>query len=60
VEEQLLKVEEVCRRLSLGRSFVYRLIQMETLRSVRVGGARRVLLSDLEDFMRGLKDEADE
>jgi excisionase family DNA binding protein len=60
VEEQLLKVEEVCRRLSLGRSFVYRLIQMETLRSVRVGGARRILLSDLEDFMRGLKDEADE
>jgi excisionase family DNA binding protein len=60
VDEQLLKVEDVCRRLSLGRSFVYRLIQMGTLRSVRIGGARRVLLSDLEEFIRGLKDDPDE
>ena len=56
----LLKVQDVCVRLSLGRSYVYRLLQTQALRSVRVGGSRRVLLRDLEDFVHslGADDEA--
>jgi excisionase family DNA binding protein len=54
---RLLKIRDVCVRLSMGRSYVYRLIQTQVLRSVRVGGARRVLTSDLEDFMLRLREE---
>jgi excisionase family DNA binding protein len=55
-DELLLKVPEVARRLGLGRSFVYqRLLQSGALPSVKVAGARRVLASDLEEFVRGLR-----
>ncbi len=53
-EQPLLRIDEVCERLALGRSFVYRLIQTEQLTSVRIGGARRVLASDLERLVRQL------
>ncbi|MDP9238014.1 MAG: helix-turn-helix domain-containing protein [Chloroflexota bacterium] len=38
---------------------VYRLIQTEALKSVRVGGSRRVVVADLEEFVSRLK-ETDE
>lgn len=56
-DQLLLKVPDVARRLGLGRSFVYQhLIQSGTLPSIKVGGARRVLASDLEEFVRGLRE----
>ncbi len=58
-EKVLLRIDEVCELLSLRRSFVYRLLQRGELRSVKVGGARRVLLRDLDEFVGRLKDEAE-
>jgi excisionase family DNA binding protein len=59
-EKLLLRIEQVCERLSLGRTVVYRLIQTEALKSVRIGGSRLVLVADLEAFVsrRGETDEA--
>jgi excisionase family DNA binding protein len=55
-EEMLLRVNDVANRLRLGRSFVYqRFIQTGLLPSVKIGGARRVVASDLEDFVRQLR-----
>lgn len=55
-EALLLKVEEAARRLSLGRSLTYRLLQTGELPSIRVAGARRVLASDLEAFVARLRE----
>lgn len=57
-DEILITVAEAARRLSLGRSFVYqRFIQTGALRSIKVGGARRVLVSDLVEFVGRLREE---
>jgi excisionase family DNA binding protein len=58
-EQLLLRVEEAARRLNIGRSLAYRFIQSGQLPSVKVAGARRVLVSDLEEFVSQLK-ESDE
>jgi excisionase family DNA binding protein len=55
-EQILLTVIEAARRLSLGRSLTYRYIQTGELRSVKVGGARRVLVTDLQEFVRRLQE----
>ncbi len=62
VEDQrlLLRIGDVCERLALGRSLVYRLIQRGAIRSVKVAGARRVLSADLEEFVRTLRGGDDE
>lgn len=49
--DRLLRVNEVCARLALGRTRVYELIQSEELPSLRVGTARRVPESSLERFI---------
>lgn len=57
-EPLLLTVEQAACRLNLGRSFVYQhLIQPGLLPSIKVQGARRVLVSDLEEFVQKLKRE---
>jgi excisionase family DNA binding protein len=56
----MIDVKEAGRRLGLGRSTTYSLIQRGVLRSVRVGGARRVLVSDLEEFVLRLKEDTDD
>ena len=56
-ERLLLTVNEAAERLALGRSMAYRLIQTGALRSVKVGGARRVLVSDLEEFVKRLRED---
>jgi excisionase family DNA binding protein len=38
----------------------YEFIRRGELKSVKVGGARRVLVSDLHEFVRNLKDQSDE
>jgi len=58
--ELLVDVRESARRLGLGRSLTYRLIQTGALRSVKIGGARRILVSDLEDFVQRLKEATNE
>ncbi|HYM16266.1 MAG TPA: helix-turn-helix domain-containing protein [Dehalococcoidia bacterium] len=59
-DELLLKVGEVARRLGFGKSLVYRLIRDGELRSVRIGGARRVLVAELNEFIQRLKERRDE
>ncbi len=48
---QLLTIEEGARRLSIGRSHIYELMQRGGLRSVRMGRSRRILNTDLEAFI---------
>jgi excisionase family DNA binding protein len=37
----------------------YRLIQTGGLPSLKIGGARRILVADLEEFVQSLRDETD-
>ena len=51
-----LTVPEVGKRLRLSRAAIYALIRSGELPSVQVGrGARRVLVSDLINYLRGLR-----
>ncbi|MEX2225374.1 MAG: helix-turn-helix domain-containing protein [Dehalococcoidia bacterium] len=59
-EELLITVKEAGRRLGLGRSATWVLIQRGVLPSVKVGGARRVLVADLQEFVSLLKERDDE
>lgn len=54
-ERLLLTVKEAAEKLRLGRSLTYRLIQTGELPSVKVGGARRVLVRDLDRFVEALR-----
>lgn len=56
----LLTIADAAQRLSIGRSMLYTLIQRGELPSVKLGGARRVLLADLEAFVTRLRDQYDE
>jgi excisionase family DNA binding protein len=56
----LLTVLEAAERLGLKRSKTYELLQSGALPSVRIGGARRVLASDLYEFVQQLKSNAGE
>ncbi len=47
----LLKIEEVVRILSLGRSQVYKLITSGELRSIKIGRSRRIPREALADFL---------
>ena len=47
----LLTIEEAARRLSIGRSHIYELMQRGGLRSVRIGRSRRILNTDLQAFI---------
>jgi excisionase family DNA binding protein len=51
----LLKVEEVVRILSLGRSQVYKLITSGELRSIKIGRSRRIPREALVDFVASLE-----
>jgi excisionase family DNA binding protein len=57
-ERLLLTVKEAAQRLALGRSMAYRLIQSGALPSIKVGGARRVAVADLHEFVRFLKEQS--
>ncbi|HET6911614.1 MAG TPA: helix-turn-helix domain-containing protein [Mycobacteriales bacterium] len=50
----LLRPEDVAHRLQIGRTKVYDLIRSGTLRSVKVGGCRRVTLAALAEFIARL------
>jgi excisionase family DNA binding protein len=50
-ERLLLTVEEAARRLGIGRTLAWRLVQERELPSVRVGRCVRVPLRDLEAWV---------
>jgi excisionase family DNA binding protein len=54
-DELLLTIDEASRRLGMCRSVVYRFIRSGDLLSMKIGGSRRVLVSDLEDFVKRLR-----
>jgi len=56
----LLTVVEAGRRLGLRRSKTYELILSGELPSVKIGGARRVLVSDLHEFVERLRNETED
>ena len=58
MERLLLREDEVCERLSLGRSTVRRLMAEGSLVSVHVGRALRFPVSEVERFARELAEEA--
>ena len=54
-EERLHKAEAVARRFDMGRSKVYDLMASGELRSVKIGGCRRIPESAVRDFITGLE-----
>ena len=57
-QELLVDVREAARRLGLGRSLTYSLIVKGKLPSVKIAGARRIAVADLEAFVSRLREEA--
>lgn len=57
-ERLLITVREAAGRLGLGRSLTYEFIRRGELKSLKIGGARRVLVSDLLDFVQRLKEQS--
>jgi excisionase family DNA binding protein len=55
-ELKLFTVIEVASILNIGRSKVYELLYAGELKSVKIGGSRRVRYSDLGDYVRYLDD----
>jgi excisionase family DNA binding protein len=54
MEKKLLTPEEVAEVLGIGRSTVYNLIAERLLRSFKIGRSRRVLVSDLDEYIDNL------
>jgi excisionase family DNA binding protein len=53
---QLFSVVEVAQFLGIGRSKVYELLYKGELKSVKIGGSRRIRYSDLGEYVRYLDD----
>ncbi len=53
----LLRPEQAAEALSIGRTAVFGLIRSGRLRSIKVGGLRRVPASALAEFVRQLEEE---
>lgn len=56
MDKLLLTPEEAAERLSVGRSKIYALISEGRLRSVRLGGSRRIPAAALVAFVATLDD----
>ena len=54
----LLRPEDAARVLGVGRTKVYELMRSGALRSVRVGGLRRIPVAALNEFVTRLEEEA--
>ena len=50
---RLLRLQEVADRLSVSRSFAWKLVAQGDLRSFRIGRAVRVRPQDLEEYLAG-------
>jgi excisionase family DNA binding protein len=53
--DELYTVDEIATRLRSSRASVYRLLQNGTLDSVKIGGARKVMHSQLLEFLEKCK-----
>ena len=53
----LFRPEEAAERLSVGRTMLFELIRSGRLRSVKIGGARRISPKALADFVADLERE---
>jgi len=49
--DQLLKAQQVAKALNVSRNFAYQLMRRGEIPTVRIKGARRVALSDLQQFI---------
>ena len=54
----LVRPEDAARVLGVGRTKVYELMRSGALRSVRVGGLRRIPVTALNEFVTRLEEEA--
>jgi excisionase family DNA binding protein len=54
----LLTPEEVAQALRVGRSKVYELMRSGALRSVKIGGSRRISATALAEFVASLEQSA--
>lgn len=59
-ERLLLRIPEVGALLGIKRSKVYQLLQSGRLKSVRLDGSRRVLVTEVGEFVARLSQEAAE
>lgn len=56
-DEELIEVAEAARRLSVGKSTVYRLIRKGELPSYRIGRLRRIRADDVRDMIDAMEPE---
>ena len=57
IEKLLYTVPEAAMRLGLGRSLVYELVMRGEIISIKIGRARRVPVSALDQFVARLAEE---
>lgn len=60
LQEELLTIPEVAKRLRTTRTNVYKFLNMGKLKSVKMGKLRRVKVTDLDAFIRSLDDGGDD
>jgi excisionase family DNA binding protein len=53
--QQLLTVEETARRMSLSRTTIFGLVRTGRLASVKIGKARRIPESAIDEFVAELR-----
>lgn len=56
MEKLLLRVEEVAEVLDIGRTRVYHLIKVGELRSLKIGGSRRIPSTAVQEYLDRLMD----
>jgi excisionase family DNA binding protein len=54
----LVSIDEGARIVGLGRTMLYQLIAKNQIKSVKIGRARRIVLTDLEAYIERLRAEA--
>jgi len=54
----LVRPEDAANALGIGRTKVYELMQSGALRSVKIGGLRRIPATALADFVAKLEEQA--
>ena len=59
MQSRLYRVPDVAEILSTGRTMIYHLMKTGQLKSVKVGGCRRVSSTDLEEYISSLRDRTE-
>jgi excisionase family DNA binding protein len=53
----LLTVEDAARAMAVGRTTIYQLLAARSLRSVKIGSARRIPLDAIRDYVADISAE---